>query len=115
MTDKKLHEWQEKFVLKDNLTQGDFEALEMALFKMPNIATMFRKADLSMVNGAYLRAAIQAGWIIEPECKSMVDEKDAVYIYDGTDVDQLHPAKVAWLGRKVVNLHDSVMAEDPKN
>lgn len=112
---EKLHEWQEKFALKEKLTQGDFEALELALFKMPNIATAFRRVELSVVRGSYLRAAIQAGWIEEPPCKSMVDEKDAVYIYDGVDVDQLHPAKVSWLGKQVIDKHDAIMGEDPKN
>ena len=63
-----LKDWQKEFELKEKLTQGDFEALEMALFRLPNIATMFRKADFATVNGAYLRAAIQAGWIVSPEC-----------------------------------------------
>lgn len=112
---EKLHQWQQDFELKENLTQGDFEALELALFKMPNIATTFRRAELSIVRGAYLRAAIQAGWIVSPKCKSLVDEKDAVYVYDGVDVDEMHPAKVNWLGEQVVNRHDAILSEDPKN
>ena len=112
---EKLHKWQSDFKLKDELLQGDFEALEIALFRLPNIATTFRRGDLSIVKGAYLRAAIQAGWIESPACRSMVDEEDAVYIYDGVDVDKLHPAKVNWLGSQVVARHDAVLGEDPKN
>ena len=112
---EKLHKWQADFALKDELTQGDFEALEMALFKMPQAATLFRKADLSIVRGAYLRAAIQAGWIVAPKNKSMVDEKDALYIYDGQDVNDMHPAKVNWLGARIVERHDAIMGADPKN
>lgn len=110
-----LNEWQKEFALKDELFQGDFEALELALFRMPNVATMFRNSDLSLVNGAYLRAAIQAGWVLTPETKSMTDKKEALYVYDGVDVDKMHPAKVSWLGKQVVDRHDAVMSEDPKN
>lgn len=114
---EKLHEWQSQFKLKDELLQGDFYNIEMALFDMPNIATFRRHSDMSIVNGAWLKAAIKAGWIEAPECKAVVDKKNktSAYIYDGVEVDSLHPAKVAWLGKQVIDRHDAVMSEDPKN
>jgi hypothetical protein len=110
-------EWQEKFRLKEELNHGDFEAIELALFDMPNAARIFKNVDLSVVRGAWLKAAIQAGWIVSPECKAIINKKtnQAAFIYDGVEVDSLHPGKVAWLGKKVVERHDAVMSDDPKN
>jgi len=117
MAEKKLHDWQEKFALKEQLTQGDFEALEMALVKMPNIITLLRNADMSIAHGAYLRCAIQAGWIVSPECRALTDDSsgERAFFYDGKDVDEMHPAAVRWLGQKVIDRHDAIMSEDPKN
>jgi hypothetical protein len=109
--------WQDDFILKDELLQGDFDAIEIALFDMPNAARIFRNAELSIVRGSWLKAAIAAGWIVKPECKALIDKKrnEAAYIYDGLDVDKMHPVKVAWLGDQVIKRHDAVMDTDPKN
>ena len=117
MADKKLHDWQEEFALKESLTQGDFEELEMALVKMPSVISILRNSGMSIAHGAYLRAAIQAGWIISPECKTMTEDKtgERSYYYSGKNVDELHPAIVGWLGQRVIDKHDSIMTEDPKN
>jgi hypothetical protein len=106
-----------EFQLKENLTQGDFEALEMALFKMPNLIQMLRRADVSVAHGAYLRAAIQAGWIIAPECRALTDDKsgERAFFYTGKDVEEMHPSVVRWLGQRVIDRHDAIMSEDPKN
>ena len=117
MAEEELHDWQSEFELKDNLTQGDFEALETALFKMPNVITMLRRADVSVAHGAYLRAAIQAGWIVSPQCKALTDDKtgERAYFYSGKDVVDMHPVTVRWLGQRVIDRHDAIMKEDPKN
>lgn len=107
--------WQDEFEIKEELLQGDFERLELALFKMPNVATVFKNADLSTVRGAYLRAAIQAGWILAPKCRVLTDDKESVYVYDGADVNDMHPVKVGWLGKQIIKKHDAVMDADPKN
>lgn len=114
---EKLHDWQKAFKLKDELLQGDFSAIELALFEMPNAVRLFSQAELSVARGGWLKAAIQAGWIETPECKALTDKKnkEAAYIYDGVDVDKLHPAKVLWLGKQVIDRHDAIMGEDPKN
>lgn len=115
MTETK--DWKKEFALKENLTQGDFEALEMALLDMPRIITLLRQSDLSVSHGAYLRAAIQAEWITAPECKTLVDEttKERSFFYAGKDINEMHPAHVRWLGQFVIDRHDSIMGEDPKN
>lgn len=114
---EKLHKWQEDFKLKEQLNQGDFEKLEMALVKMPNVITLLRNSGLSIAHGAYLRCAIQAGWIVEPECKVMTDDNNGerTYFYDGKDVNEMHPAVVQWIGQQVINRHDSILRETPKN
>ena len=112
-----VKDWKKEFALKEQLTQGDFEALEMALLDMPRIVALMRNADMSVAHGAYLRAAIQAGWITAPECKTLVGEttKERAFFYDGKNVDDLHPTHVRWLGQRVLDTHDSIMNEDPKN
>jgi len=114
---EQLHKWQEEFALKDELLQGDFDAIEIALFRMPGLAITSRHADLSVVHGSWLRAAIEAGWIASPKCRALVDDKNGerAYFYDGTDVDEMHPAKVNWLGKRIVERHDRIIKEDPKN
>ena len=112
-----VKDWKKEFALKEQLTQGDFEALEMALLDMPRIVALMRNADMSVAHGAYLRAAIQAGWITAPECNALIDEttKERKYMYDGKDVDLMHPSHVRWLGKRIVDVHDAIMGEDPKN
>jgi len=109
--------WQESFKIKEELKHGDYDAIELALFDMPNAARIFKNADLSIVKGAWLKAAIQAGWIESPECKALVDKKNgkAAYIFDGQDVDDMHPGKVIWLGTRIIEAHDAVLKDDPKN
>jgi len=109
--------WLDDFKIKDELYHADFEAIELALFDMPNVARVLKHADLSVVKGAWLKAAIQAGWIESPECKALIDKKnnEAAYIYDGIDIDKMHPKKVNMLGEKVIERHDAVIGEDPKN
>ena len=114
---EQLHTWQKDFKLKEQLNQGDFEALEMALVRMPNVITLLRNSGMSLAHGAYLRAAIQAGWIEAPECRALTDDKsgERAFFYDGKDVDELHPGVVQWIGQQVINRHDSILSDMPKN
>jgi hypothetical protein len=114
---EKLYDWQKDFILKDGLTQGDFEALEMALLKMPSVITLLKNSGFSLAHGAYLRAAIQAGWVEAPECRALTDDKNGeqAYFYDGKDVDDMHPATVQWLGQQVIDRHDRILSDVPKN
>ena len=56
---EQLHDWQKEFALKENLTQGDFEALEMALAKLLAFHRAFR--EMSSGAGAYLPEAEVSG------------------------------------------------------
>ena len=113
---EELHEWQKEFKLKDDLFHGDFEALEMALFNMPRIISAMRKENLSIVNGSYLRAAIQADWIESPQCRALIDDKngDRAYFYGDHNVDKMHPAAVDWLGARIDERYNIVKGEIPK-
>ena len=112
---EKLHEWQQEFELKEQLTQGDFEALEMALVKLLSFHRAFR--EMSAGAGGYLRAAIQAGWIVSPKCKALTDDTsgERSFFYGGEDVEDMHPAAVLWLGTQVIKRHDSILSDVPKN
>ena len=107
--------WQDEFEIKAELTQGDFEALELAMFEMPNVARM-KSLDLAIVRGSWFKAAIAAGWIAKPECAVLDSKKGAtVYQFDGVDVAKMHPAKVNWYGQQVIDRHDAIMSADLKN
>ena len=108
-----MHEWQKDFALKDDLTQADFEALEIELSKMPR-ALLLRNTGSSLSYGAMLRSAIVAGWIASPECKCAKDKKTTLYLYDGKDVDKMHPAAVDWLGARIDERYNIVKGEIPK-
>jgi len=111
-----LHEWQKEFKLKDELLQKDFEALEDALIKLPR-SMLLRNTNSSLSSGAMLRAAIRAGWIEAPECRSLTDDtnKKAAFFYAGKDVDEMHPAAVDWLGKQVDNRYNTMKGKVPKN
>jgi len=115
---EQLHDWKDDFKIKKELLHGDFAAIELALFELPNAAFSLKKFDYSVVHGAWFKAAIKAGWIEAPECTTLFDkkEKKTVYLFNGTDVDKLDAKRVLWYGEQVINRHDAELeAEDPKN
>lgn len=108
-----LYDWQEAFTIKGDLREKDVTALERAAASLPHII-------LSATNSyaeAYLCAAIEAGWIVSPECSyeevkrkdengRMVTERR--YTYDGRDVGDIHPGAVRWLGQQVIGRYNEV-------
>jgi len=114
---EQLHDWKDDFKIKKELLHGDFAAIELALFELPNAARVFVHQELSVVRGAWFKAAIQAGWIEAPECTTLFDKKakKTIYLFDGIDVDKLDARRVLWYGAQVIERHDAAMKDDPKN
>ncbi len=110
-----LYDWQEEFTIKSDLVERDITTLERAAASIPHII-------LSATNSyseAYLCAAIEAGWIVSPECRyeevKRKDENgrmvtDRRYIYGGRDVGDMHPGAVRWLGQQVIGRYNEVTA-----
>ena len=103
-----LHDWQKQFKLKGNLVELDVENLERALENLP-------RAILSNTGyAARLKAAIAAGWVLEPA--SEVGDFDGTKrcFYAGQNVDEMKPGAVRWLGQQVDRAYDEA-TEIPKN
>jgi len=103
-----LHEWQKSFKLKQNLVELDIENLESALIDMPRIALT------NTSNASKLKAAISAGWIVEPPCEVGNFEGEKRYFYNGQNIDEMHPGAVRWLGSQIDNAYVEA-TEIPKN
>jgi len=103
-----LHDWQKAFKLKQDLIELDVEKLEKAIAELPRLA-LTNTSRASM-----LKAAIEAGWILEPHCEVGTFEDERRYFYDGQNIDEMKPGAVRWLGGQV-DLAYSLATEVPKN
>jgi hypothetical protein len=117
MTDE-LYDWQKVFELKGQLVQRDVTAFEGALFKQP-LATIANLAkNNNMRHGAILKAAIEAGWIVAPVAEvgdfDKGGKKERRWMYDGKNVDDMHPGAVRWLGAQIDSAYEQVTSV-PKN
>ena len=110
----KLHGWQREFALRDNLTQADFEAFDAAMSDLIDAGSVVDRVSANA--GAALRAAIAAGWVETPECRTMTDNTtgETVYFYGGKPVAEIHPAAVMWLGGQVSSLYMRTLSAVPK-
>lgn len=107
MTGKK----QQAITIRSDLKQRDVTALELELARMPGDYLMLRNASSRMA--AYLKAAIGAGWIEKPACEVRVSGKERVYLFDGEDVDDMHPRACYAAGKTVSDLMDKFTTVDP--
>ena len=105
---KELYDWQKAFQIKENLIELDIEKLEQALAEFPRLVLS------NTGNAAKLKAAIEAGWVIEPACEVGNFEGGKRYFYNGQNIDEMHAGAVRWLGMQV-DLAYSKAVEIPKN
>jgi len=74
------------------------------------------RAPFAVERQAALEAGIEAGWILEPECRAeeVTDIATGVmskrYIFDGVAVDDLLPAEVNHYGGQCSRLFDRLMS-----
>lgn len=84
-----------ELVIKDDLRQRDIEQLSDALAQIEKDVTKF-------YDGALLRAAVETGWIVEPDAEKVTIEREkegkkkkvVEWQIDGVDVGDLHPFHV---------------------
>ena len=107
-TIEELHDWQKEFKLRGDLTQLDVENFEKSLFSFP------RRLLANTGAGAELRAAIEGGWILSPDCEVGEFEGAKRYYYDSKDIDGMHPGAVKWLGERVDEVYQEA-TQIPKN
>jgi len=103
-----LHDWQKEFKIKPDLVELDIEKLETALVDMPRLALS------NTSNASKLKAAIDAGWILEPPCEVGNFDGQKRYYYKGQNIDEMKPGAVRWLGGQVDNAY-GLATEIPKN
>ena len=103
-----LNEWQKEFKLKKDLVELDIENLERALVDMPRLTL----TNTGMASK--LKAAIAAGWVLEPPCEVGKYGDDKRYFYDGKNIDDMKPGAVRWLGSQI-DVAYMEATEVPKN
>ena len=103
-----LHDWQKQFKLKADLRELDIENLERALVDMPRLALT------NTSNASKLKAAIAAGWVLEPACEVGDFDGEKRYYYAGQNIDEMKPGAVRWLGMQVDRAYAEA-TEIPKN
>lgn len=112
---KQLSQWQQAFKLKPNLTNRDLLALEMALANMRYVSAPSTGRAL-----AYLTAAIETGWIVEPKTvhnrvtDAATSQTSSQHLFDSEDVlDKLNPGKTLWYGEQVRAAYQRATEIDP--
>lgn len=103
---------QYQIIAEDDLRQSHLEKFDMELVGLNRLAIVSASRY-----GAELRAAIGAGWILQPETsKRTVEEngkKRTEYLFNGVIVDDLRPALVWKIGREIDLLYEKVTTFDP--
>ena len=103
-----MHDWQKEFVLKKDLVELDIEKLEKVMLGMPRFALT------NTAKASKLKAAIEAGWVVEPATEVGEFEGKKRYFYKGQNIDDMNPGAVRWLGDQVEILY-TASVEVPKN
>ena len=101
------------YELKTDYRQADFEKFELELIGLPARLIM----PSSSKYGGYLRAAIGVGWIVTPNAiKRTIEENGAKrieYAFNGSTVDDMHPAIVWKLGKEIEDIYEGGTKIDP--
>ncbi len=101
-------------VVKDDLRQRDVRALELEMLNLPSRLLM--RASSSH-HEAMLKAAIGAGWIVEPKCRRRDviedDEKNTEYYFGDVLVDDLPPRVCYQAGHVIELLYEEFTSLDP--
>lgn len=99
--------------IRADLKQRDVTALELELARMPGNYLMLKHASSRMA--AYLKAAIGAGWVEEPDAEVKTEGKERAYLLDGVDVDDMPPRDCYAAGKAVSDLMDEFTSVDPNS
>jgi hypothetical protein len=100
--------WQDDFKLKSDLFQRDIVKFELAISKY---AMIYSAANLVAAN--FLKAAIEAEWVVSPPCEVGEFAGDKRYYYDGVDVDDMHPGKLRWIGDRAASAYNEAVSAPP--
>lgn len=91
--------WQAAYKIRDALVQKDVAAFEIAL----HAQGAFAGAGSGLVAERALKAAIEAGWLVEPACEVLTDKAgDKRHFLDKVAIDEADPGKVRWYGDRVL-------------
>jgi hypothetical protein len=114
--------WQDQLKLKTPILHKDLVVFETELNRLGGI-----KFNAASVTGDHaIKAAIEAGWIVEPETKvgdfSKVDQSNGTgrvikykeYHYDQWNVDEMIGGMVRWIGNRILERYNTA-TEIPPN
>jgi len=120
--EKKVEGWQDAFRLRQDLLQPDVYAFEKAIQKLGGFT-------LSIIGGGtvqathVLQAAIEAGWIAEPETEvgefgpssngSGPADKEKRYFIGGKGLHEMTAGEVIWYGSKVTEAYKDAVDIPP--
>ena len=105
-----LPSWKDKLKLRPDLRQRDVYAFEKHL----NSLGGFTNEGSSILAAHALKAALEAGWLAEPDGEVLRDAKgNARYFIDGEDVDDMHPGVVRVFGMRVVGHYTAAVTPPP--
>lgn len=106
--------------LRDDLKQGHIEKFEIEINAMPHLFGVTNRGTSSR-NGAILRSAIAADWIIEPEAEKVKvtkqangkSETEVHYLFNGERVHDMHPGQVSYIGKHIGDIYDQLTDISP--
>lgn len=125
-----MSNWQEAFAIKADLVQGDIYKFESELRLLekstPGVDTVLDRVsqilrsmgmtvESNIETEHNLKAAIRAGWIENPTCEiaeisaNGSGKKSTRYLFAGTNVDEMHPGKVRWYGRQIIQAYNAAV------
>lgn len=111
--------WQDDFQLKPDLVQRDIMAFEEALARhtggLPKFLMALTGTVTAISAAAYLKAAIDAGWLLSAHDKGESKERGAFYTLAGDDLEDAHAGKVRWYGNVVIQAYNKAVDIPPNS
>lgn len=102
--------WQTAFKLRDRLVQRDVGAYEAVFTRLGG----WTGAGSALAAERALKAAIEAGWLVEPVSEVLTDQAGKKrYTLGGENVDDAHPGKVRWYGASVLARYTETQQPPP--
>jgi hypothetical protein len=102
--------WQDRFKIRADLVQADVYAFEKTAYTLGGLTT----GGYNMRAAHALKAAIEAGWLVEPAAEVLKDARgQARYLLAGENVDQMHGGKVLWYGARVTEHYTAAITVPP--
>lgn len=102
--------WKAALVLRADLVQADVYAFEKRADELGGLMD----GGFNMRSAHALKAAIGAGWLVEPAAEVLKDGRGQErFMFAGEDVDRMHPGKVLWFGSQITRAYSNAITVPP--